>query len=80
MEKQTKKDKKVPMKNKAGPATPTIVKDKVLDFVKFVIDQVKYVHKQRCLVLASRGVSYRTRHLMKDLEGLLPHHKSDVKV
>ena len=38
MEKQTKKDKKVPMKNKAGPATPTIVKDKVLDFVKFVID------------------------------------------
>ena len=38
MEKQTKKDKKVPMKNKSGPATPTIVKDKVLDFVKFVID------------------------------------------
>ena len=38
MEKQTKKDKKVPMKNKAGPATPTNVKDKVLDFVKFVID------------------------------------------
>ena len=38
MEKQTKKDKKVSMKNKAGPATPTIVKDKVLDFVKFVID------------------------------------------
>ena len=41
---------------------------------------MKYTNKQRCLVLASRGVNYRTRHLMKDLESLMPHHKPDVKV
>ena len=47
---------------------------------EFVNMQVKYINKQRCLVLASRGISYRTRHLMKDLEGLMPHYKSEVKV
>lgn len=80
MEKQNKKNKKVAMKNNPGPATPVIVKDKVIVLNEFVTEQVKYINKQRCLVLASRGVSYRTRHLMKDLEGLMPHYKSDVKV
>lgn len=42
--------------------------------------KVKYTNKQRCLVLASRGISYRTRHLMKDLEALMPQYKKDVKV
>ena len=40
---------------------------------------MKYTNKQRCLVLASRGISYRTRHLMKDLEALMPQYKKDVK-
>ncbi|KNB41488.1 hypothetical protein JH06_5875 [Blastocystis sp. subtype 4] len=69
MEKKSKVNKKVPMKNKAGKGTPEEKKEKV-----------KYTNKQRCLVLASRGISYRTRHLMKDLEALMPQYKKDVKV
>ncbi|KAH9898634.1 Brix-domain-containing protein [Xylariomycetidae sp. FL2044] len=36
-------------------------------------------NKQRVLILSSRGVTYRHRHLINDLCGLLPHSKKDVK-
>ena len=32
-------------------------------------------NKQRVLLLSSRGVTHRMRHLMSDLEVLLPHAK-----
>lgn len=32
-------------------------------------------NKQRVLLLSSRGVTHRMRHLMSDLEALLPHVK-----
>ncbi len=32
-------------------------------------------NKQRVLMLSSRGINYRMRHLMNDLEVLLPHVK-----
>lgn len=32
-------------------------------------------NKQRVLMLSSRGVTHRMRHLMNDLEALLPHVK-----
>lgn len=32
-------------------------------------------NKQRVLLLSSRGVTHRMRHLMNDLEALLPHVK-----
>ena len=35
----------------------------------------KKKNKQRVLLLSSRGVTYRMRHLMNDLEALLPHVK-----
>ncbi|KIO20552.1 hypothetical protein M407DRAFT_81436 [Tulasnella calospora MUT 4182] len=37
-------------------------------------------NKQRVLMLSSRGVTSRMRHLMKDLECLLPHTKKDSKL
>jgi Brix domain len=40
----------------------------------------KYRNKQRCLVLCSRGVTARFRHLMEDLRTLLPHHKKESKL
>ena len=40
----------------------------------------KYVNKQRCLVLCSRGAVAAYRHLMGDIRALLPHHKKDVKL
>lgn len=40
----------------------------------------RYRNKQRCLVLCSRGVTARYRHLLEDLRTLLPHHKKDSKL
>ncbi|GKT51890.1 ribosome biogenesis protein ENP2 [Colletotrichum spaethianum] len=35
--------------------------------------------KRRTLILSSRGVTYRHRHLMNDLATLMPHGKLDSK-
>lgn len=40
----------------------------------------KYRNKQRCLMIASRGVTSRYRHLLEDLRTLIPHHKKDSKL
>ncbi|KAF5373626.1 hypothetical protein D9758_000758 [Tetrapyrgos nigripes] len=40
----------------------------------------KLKNKQRVLLLSSRGVTHRMRHLMNDLEALLPHVKKDSKL
>ncbi|MCO5596143.1 hypothetical protein L7F22_050203 [Adiantum nelumboides] len=37
-------------------------------------------NKQRVLILPSRGVTMRMRHLVNDLESLLPHSKKDSKL
>ncbi|CAB4428910.1 Brix-domain-containing protein [Rhizophagus irregularis] len=37
-------------------------------------------NKQRVLALSSRGINYRQRHLLNDLEALLPHFKKDSKL
>ena len=36
---------------------------------------VQKKNKQRVLLLSSRGINHRMRHLMNDLEALLPHVK-----
>ncbi|RYP57861.1 hypothetical protein DL769_009238 [Monosporascus sp. CRB-8-3] len=36
-------------------------------------------NKQRVLILSSRGVTFRHRHLINDLAALLPHGKRDAK-
>jgi ribosome biogenesis protein BRX1 len=35
----------------------------------------KKKNKQRVLLLSSRGITHRMRHLMNDLEAILPHVK-----
>uniref|UniRef100_A0A1A9UTQ7 Ribosome biogenesis protein BRX1 homolog n=1 Tax=Glossina austeni TaxID=7395 RepID=A0A1A9UTQ7_GLOAU len=40
----------------------------------------KGINKDRVLVFAARGISYRDRHLMKDLKTLMPHHKAESKM
>lgn len=37
-------------------------------------------NKQRVLLLSSRGVTYRHRHLMNDLYSLMPHSRKDAKL
>ncbi|EIM89811.1 Brix-domain-containing protein [Stereum hirsutum FP-91666 SS1] len=44
-----------------------------------VVKKVKR-NKQRVLLLSSRGITHRMRHLMNDLEALLPHVKKDSKL
>lgn len=44
------------------------------------ISDGKYRNKQRCLVLCSRGVTARYRHLLEDLRTLMPHHKKESKL
>ncbi|KAI9669223.1 MAG: Ribosome biogenesis protein brx1 [Caeruleum heppii] len=36
--------------------------------------------RQRLLILSSRGVTYRHRHLLNDLYALLPHSRKDAKL
>jgi ribosome biogenesis protein BRX1 len=40
----------------------------------------QYTNRQRILVIASRGINARYRHLLEDLKKLLPHHKKDNKL
>lgn len=40
----------------------------------------KWTNKQRVLVFGARGISYRDRHLMKDLKMLMPHHRTESKM
>ncbi|KAA0719641.1 Ribosome biogenesis protein BRX1 -like protein [Triplophysa tibetana] len=40
----------------------------------------KWKNKERVLVFSSRGINFRTRHLMKDLKTLMPHSKADTKM
>ncbi|TVY14911.1 Ribosome biogenesis protein BRX1 [Lachnellula arida] len=37
-------------------------------------------NKQRVLILSSRGITYRHRHLLNDLASLLPHNRKDAKL
>ena len=41
---------------------------------------VKKKNKQRVLLLSSRGITHRMRHLMNDLEALLPHVKKGTSL
>jgi ribosome biogenesis protein BRX1 len=41
---------------------------------------VKYTNKTRVLVLGSRGITSRFRHLLEDMKKLIPHHKKDNKL
>lgn len=55
--------------SKAPPTQPTVP-----------TSDGRYHNKQRCLVLCSRGVTARYRHLLEDLRTLMPHHKRESKL
>ncbi|CAI1708001.1 hypothetical protein SEUBUCD646_0O00840 [Saccharomyces eubayanus] len=40
----------------------------------------QFMNKQRTLLISSRGVNYRHRHLIQDLSGLLPHSRKEPKL
>ncbi|XP_076851998.1 ribosome biogenesis protein BRX1 homolog [Brachyhypopomus gauderio] len=40
----------------------------------------KWKNKERVLIFSSRGIDFRTRHLMQDLRTMMPHSKADTKM
>lgn len=42
-------------------------------------EKTKHINRQRVLVISSRGVTYRHRHLISDLTALLPHARKEPK-
>lgn len=40
----------------------------------------RWKNRQRVLLVGSRGINTKVRHLIDDLNGLMPHSKKDVKV
>jgi ribosome biogenesis protein BRX1 len=42
--------------------------------------KVLYTNRQRVLILSSRGITARYRHLIEDFKKMIPHHKTDNKL
>lgn len=42
-------------------------------------EKTKHINRQRLLVISSRGITYRHRHLIQDLLSLLPHARKEPK-
>lgn len=42
-------------------------------------EKTKHINRQRLLVISSRGVTFRHRHLISDLVSLLPHARKEPK-
>lgn len=48
-------------------------------YSKETSEKTKHINRQRLLVISSRGVTYRHRHLIQDLLQLLPHARKEPK-
>ncbi|XP_032811357.2 ribosome biogenesis protein BRX1 homolog [Petromyzon marinus] len=44
------------------------------------VSRGRWTNKERVLIFSSRGINYRTRHLMQDLRSIMPHSKPDTKM
>jgi len=42
--------------------------------------KVKWTNKSRVLVLSARGIGHRGRHLLQDVQSMMPHSKTDSKM
>ena len=47
---------------------------------EIVSTKVTYSNRQRILILCSRGIIARYRHLVEDFKKMIPHHKTDNKL
>lgn len=57
----------------AAAADPYLLED--ADYLR---RETRWLNRQRVLLLGSRGISARSRHLIEDFKKLLPHHKSEA--
>lgn len=77
-QKKFKKNKKATKPVEVEPELPPakIFRDENAGLVK----KDKWKNRARVLVLCARGISFRDRHLLKDLKTLMPHHKAEPKM
>ncbi|CDI73964.1 ribosome biogenesis protein brix, putative [Eimeria praecox] len=59
----------------AAAADPYLLED--ADYLR---RETRWLNRQRVLLLGSRGISARSRHLIEDFKKLLPHHKCNSVV
>ncbi|CDJ35517.1 LOW QUALITY PROTEIN: ribosome biogenesis protein brix, putative [Eimeria mitis] len=59
----------------AAAADPYLLED--ADYLR---RETRWLNRQRVLLLGSRGISARSRHLIEDFKKLLPHHKSEASI
>lgn len=57
-----------------APTDPYLLAD-----ATYIQKDTRWRNKQRTLVMTSRGVASRFRHLSEDIKKLLPHHKGEPK-
>uniref|UniRef100_A0A2K6PBT6 Ribosome biogenesis protein BRX1 homolog n=1 Tax=Rhinopithecus roxellana TaxID=61622 RepID=A0A2K6PBT6_RHIRO len=71
-------------KDAAPPAkrhtTAEEVEEEERDRIPGPVCKGKWKNKERILIFSSRGINFRTRHLMQDLRMLMPHSKADTKM
>jgi len=81
MAKKTKILNKKKAKKPAGPPEEVLPPAKVFSTNgEGTVKKTKWKNKTRVLVLCARGISFRDRHLLKDLKTLMPHHKAEPKM
>uniref|UniRef100_A0A8C7QDF3 Ribosome biogenesis protein BRX1 homolog n=1 Tax=Oncorhynchus mykiss TaxID=8022 RepID=A0A8C7QDF3_ONCMY len=74
------KAKKVKLvENGNKPQTTEMEQNKEIT-VPAPVSMGKWRNKERVLVFSSRGINFRTRHLMQDLRTMMPHSKADTKM
>ncbi|EAW55910.1 brix domain containing 2, isoform CRA_b [Homo sapiens] len=61
-------------------ATAEEVEEEERDRIPGPVCKGKWKNKERILIFSSRGINFRTRHLMQDLRMLMPHSKADTKM
>lgn len=74
VEKKAKKGKIVPNEDEAEQEQQNEIT------VPVPVSMGKWTNKERVLIFSSRGVNFRTRHLMQDLRTIMPHSKADTKM
>ncbi|KAJ8787491.1 hypothetical protein J1605_022976 [Eschrichtius robustus] len=71
-------------KDAKPPAKPSDVAEEAeeeeRDRIPGPVCKGKWKNKERILIFSSRGINFRTRHLMQDLRMLMPHSKADTKM
>lgn len=50
----------------------------LLEDADYLRRETRWLNRQRVLLLGSRGISARSRHLIEDFKKLLPHHKLEA--